>query len=319
MSEALPAVRRYAQRRLSPFQGTVQVVEVADGRALSYDGWVWQIQLRAQQPIARPAWGNVGAPQTSRPLFRYGSWTQDGEIRRLPLNPVLGDVSAYPALTALVAALTERPSLPFPRQDRFECWVVDREGRPVVLFASACEEATRELPPHPRWQASTPDEPAFRSAALAATAGTDDKPHAAWLVDTVSRFVGMPLSLQWFRREDDGSGSALDGKHLRPEWLARQLPASAFPPRLLRESWSDPLTAAVIQEYLTWQAPYLLMLAELSDTQRRLLEIQACRRPMLLMGVRRLLPSILDRELLDAALVRARLEAVTGVAEPTGR
>jgi hypothetical protein len=315
LSDTPLAVRTYAQRRLSPFMGTVQVVEVADGRALSYDGWLWHIQLRSQEPIANRVWGNIGPRQTSRPYFHYGSWTQDGDLRRLPLNPVLGDVSGYAALAALLEALNQHPPLPFPLHDRYECWVLDRAGEPVVLFASACDEAARNVPPHPRWQASQAGGPEFRSAALDAAGACVDKPHAAWLVDVVSRSVGTPLSLQWFRREDDGSGVGLDGKHLRPEWLTRQLPATAFPPLLLRESWEDPLTAAVVQEYLVWQAPYLLMLAELSDDQRRRLELQACHRPVQLMSARRLLPRILDRELIDTALVRARLESVAGAVD----
>ena len=305
--------RTYAQRRLSPFKGTVQVIEVADGRALSYDGWVWHIQLRAQDAIPEPVWGGIGARRASRPYFHYGSWALDGEIRRLPHNPVLGNVSDYPALAALLAALRERPPTPFPLRDRFECWVVDNEGLPMVLFASACDEGSRTLPAHPRWQACSSDDPPFHSAALATAACATDKPHAVWLIEQVTRRVGMPLSLLWMRREDDGSGVGLDGKHLRPEWLTRELPATAFPTLLLSEVWQDPLTAAVVQDYLAWQSPYLLMLPDLDEARRRALEIQACQWPLQLMQVRRLLPAVLDQTLIDATLVRARLEQADGM------
>ena len=314
----MPTFRTYAQRRLSPFKGTVQVIEVADGRALSYDGWLWHIQLRAEDMIPERVWGGIGPHQSSRPYFHYGSWALDGEIRRLPHNPVLGDVSAYPALAELLAALRERPRVPFPLQDRYECWVVDNEGLPVVLFASACDADTRLLPPHPRWQASSPEDPLFYSAALASTGHVLDKPHAAWLVEQLTRHVGMPLSLHWIRREDDGSGAGIDGKHLRPEWVTRQLPATAFPPLLLREDWQDPLIAAVVQDFIAWQAPYLLMLPDLAETQRRELEIQACRRPQQLMQVRRLLPVVLDKTLIDTTLVQARLEQAEGVSAVDG-
>ena len=85
----MPRFRTYAQRRSSPFKGTVQVIEVADGRALSYDGWLWHIQLRSADMFAERVWGGIGPRQSSRPFFHYGSWTLDGEIRHLPLNPVL--------------------------------------------------------------------------------------------------------------------------------------------------------------------------------------------------------------------------------------
>ncbi len=298
---------------LSPFKGTVQVIEVTDGRALSYDGWLWHIQLRSADMIPERVWGGIGPRQSSRPFFHYGSWALDGEIRRLPHNPVLGDVSKYPALAELLAALRERPQLPFNLQDRYECWVVDNEGLPVMLFASACDADTRTLPPHARWQASSPEDPLFYSAALAASGHELDKPHAAWLVEQLTRHVGTPLSLHWIHREDDGSGAGLDGKHLRSEWVTRRLPATAFPPLLLREVWQDPLIAAVVQDYIAWQAPYLLMLPDLTETQRRALEIQACRRPQPLMQVRRLLPVMLDKTLINATLVRARLELADGI------
>ena len=309
----MASYRTYAQRRLSPFKGAVQVIEVEDGRALSYDGWLWHIQLRAQSAIHEQVWGGIGPGQTSRPYFNYGSWASDGEIRRLPLNPVLGDVSDYPALANLLAALHERPQVPFLLCDRFECWVVDNEGLPVVLFASACDEGARTLPAHPRWQASSSDDPLFRSAALDVSGCASDKPHAAWLAEQVTRRVGTPLSLHWIYREDDGSGVGIDGKHLRPEWVKRHLPVSLFPPSLLSESWQDPLIGSVVQDYLAWLSPYLLMLNNLSDVHRRALEIQACRRPQQLMHVRRLLPVVLDQAMIDTALVRARLEQADGV------
>ncbi|MBU2478566.1 MAG: hypothetical protein KKA36_05705, partial [Gammaproteobacteria bacterium] len=65
-------LRSYAQRRLSPFMGTVQVLDVGDARALTYDGLVWQIQLRSQIAVTTPVWGGIGKGQTGRPFFRYG-------------------------------------------------------------------------------------------------------------------------------------------------------------------------------------------------------------------------------------------------------
>ncbi len=303
----MDGVRTYAQRRLSPFKGTVQVVEVDDGRALSYDGWLWNIQLRSQTPIQQMQWGDIGPRRASKPFFNYGSWMPPGDLRRLPLNPILGDVSEYPALAALRTALAARPSVPFPLQDRCECWLVDRAGMPVTLFASQCDETQRNLPQHPRWQATSTDDPDFVSATLQQDNSVHG-PHAAWLTDAVKRRTGLPLRLQWFRRESDGRGLALDGRNLLAEWEGRTLAADAFPALLMREVWRDAQTAAAVQDYLAWQAPYLLTLPNLAESRRRELEAFACRRPAVLMQQLRLLPHILDREAIDAALVRARLE-----------
>lgn len=304
----MAAFRAYAQRRLSPFQGVVQVLEVDDGRALSYDGWLWHIQLRALQAVTRAAWGNIGPGQTTRPFFHYGSWAPDGTLRRLPLNPMLGDVSAYPALQALLQLLPHAPAPPFPRADHYECWMVDADDRPVVLFASACNDAGRTLPPHPRWQAVGSDDAEFQSAALAASAVALRGPHAAWLVDAVVRRSGMPLSLHWFHREADGSGVGLEGRHLPAGTAARVVAAEEFPALPLCEDWPDLLAAAVMQDYLAWLAPYLLTLPDLPDERRATLEAAACHYPQRLLRVWRLLPRMLDRGRIEAALVRARLE-----------
>lgn len=300
--------RAYAQRRLSPFQGTVQVLEVDDGRALSYDGWLWHIQLRAQQAVTRMAWGNIGPGQTARPFFRYGSWAPDGTLRRLPINPMLGDVSAYPALQTLLQLLPGAPPPPFPLADRYECWLVDADDAPLVLFATACDDAARSLPQHPRWQAVGSDDAEFHSMALAEAAATLRGPHAAWLADAVVSRGGRALRLHWFRREADGSGAGLDGRHLPTGCAQRMAAAEEFPPLLLREDWPDPLAVAVVQDYLAWQAPYLLTLPDLSEARRAAVEAEACRHPQRLLRIWRLLPRVVDRERIDAALVRARLE-----------
>jgi hypothetical protein len=303
-------LRSYAQRRLSPFMGTVQVLDVGDARALTYDGLVWQIQLRAQIAVTTPVWGGIGKGQTGRPFFRYGSWTTDGELRRLPINPMLGDVSGYPALADVLAALSDKPSLPFPLCDRYECWVVDSEGLPVVLFASACDESARTVSQYPRWQASSTEDPLFQSAALEASGHAADKPHATWITEQLTQRVGTPLSLLWIHRGDDGTGVSIDGKHIRAAWTRQHFQAADFPPMMLTETWQDPLTTAVVQDYLAWQSPYLLMLASLDATQRRALEIQACRRPRQLLNVRRLFPMVMDQMLIDSTLVQARLEQI---------
>lgn len=300
--------RAYAQRRLSPFQGTVQVLEVDDGRALSYDGWSWHIQLRAQQAVTQMAWGNIGPGQTTRPFFHYASWSSDGALRRLPINPMLGDVSAYPALQALLQLLPTAPAPPFALADRYECWLVDADDAPLALFASACDDAARSLPQHPRWQTVGSDDAGFHSQALAESAAALRGPHAAWLVDAVVRCTGMPLRLHWFRREADGGGVGIDGRHIPSGCAQRTAPAGGFPPLLLREDWPDPLAAAVVRDYLAWLAPYLLTLPDLPEARRAALEVEACRHPQRLARVWRLLPRVLDRERVEAALVRARLE-----------
>ena len=42
-------VRSYSKRLLSPYSGTVQVVESGSVRAMTMDGELWEVQLRLPQ------------------------------------------------------------------------------------------------------------------------------------------------------------------------------------------------------------------------------------------------------------------------------
>ena len=119
--------RYYALRRLSPFLGTVQVVEVADGRAISGDGRRWQIEVLSQAPVRQPLWGDIGPASSERRFFTYGLWTHDDGIERVPVNPVLGDQSRHPALVPLLHALEHMPPAPFALEDRLELWLLDKK------------------------------------------------------------------------------------------------------------------------------------------------------------------------------------------------
>jgi len=53
----------YGVRRLNPFQGILQVVELGDARALSLDGVRWEIQVRCAQRLKHPD-AEARVPQT---------------------------------------------------------------------------------------------------------------------------------------------------------------------------------------------------------------------------------------------------------------
>ncbi len=97
----------FSLRRLSSFRGTIQVVELRDGRAFSLDGASWTIQLLSQSPIRETVWGNIGPAHSGRRYFTYARWTGVGRLARLPIAPSLGDQSRHPAVGPLLTALVE--------------------------------------------------------------------------------------------------------------------------------------------------------------------------------------------------------------------
>lgn len=300
-----PAVR-YALRRLSPFLGTAQVIEVTDARAVSYDGRVWQIQLLSPHAVAQAQWGNIGEAASARRLFVYGVWNREEGVRRVPVNPLLGDVSRHPALPAILAAVESVEALPFPLADRFELWLLDAGRRPLALLASAREERRLAMPRSLRWQAAPRTERGFATAALDGLGLRGPRAHLDWLEKQVADRAGDRLYATWFRRAPDGAGQPMvvSGAFV-PD--VEVLPASAFPQLPLREDWPEEPERAVVAAYIDWLAPTLLCLPNLSGARRAELERAAVKRPLVLYQYRHLLPVVADHEVIDPALVEARM------------
>jgi len=306
------SVSYFALRRLSPFHGTIQVVEAGEGRAFSLDGIRWTVQLLSQQALRQPVWGNIGPASAERRYFNFASWSSKGGMVRRPVNPSLGDQSSHPALGALLVALDTMPPIPFPLADTLELWLLHREdAMPLALLRSMKGHTPPPGVYSADWRAFPPEDRGFFSPGLLELAAGDSRhadpqQHAAQLTALVGQEAGRPRCLQWFRRDAQGGGIGLQGQRLRPELEGRFLPRTDFPELLLSEAWPED-GRILVQDYLDWQAPRLLTLPGLAHTTRRRLERAAVRRPMLLYHCRKLIPEVLEREVMEPALVQAVL------------
>jgi len=286
--------RYYALRRLNPYRGVVQVVDVGEASAHSYDGLTWHLRADDGYGWVRPS----------------GVWIE-GEGLKLGQAKDQADI---------LAALEARPALPFPLADQVELWLLNKEtGLPLALLGA--ERPSLHVPRkiEPDWHPFVLSYTGFRSATLTERdagnrfAGT---PHR----DTLSRIVNQAArphpAAQWFLRSAGGAGEGLEGLRLEPGWQGRSLPVEAFPELMVGETWNSRLERSVINDYHLWLAPLLLLLPRLTDTTRERLELAASTRPAWLLRVHRLLPKVLDSERLKAALVAARLEAALADGEP---
>lgn len=304
MSDAGAGARSYAVRRVNPFEGVLQVVEIHNARAYSTDGRTWQLQVLAQRP--NDTWRSFGDVTPIEQFFNCGIWDARDGLHRVPANPMLDIGAVSGAATELAETLARlQPSLPFELIDALECWATDYKGRPVALLAST-EDPSRLGDIRPgRWQATRLSDHRFVSPALLArkvpsTGDLGPRQHAERLERQV-RQLGQHRA--WFRRLADGSGEPVGpGRDQR-----ETLPAGCFPALGLKADWSDPLDAEVATDYLDWIAPRLLTLQRLDDTERARLEQVACRQAVALEAVFALIPRIIDRKALDAARVEARL------------
>jgi len=292
----------YGVRRLNPFQGMLQVVELGDARALSLDGVRWEIQVLCEQPDH--IWRNESRGTPLIRFFRFGAWSEETGLRRVPVSPVMDldkMLGASEGLTSVLAECLGR--LPFEPADRHELWLLDAAGLPFALVASTTQFPAGATVRSEPWAASARSDHGFQSPHLiergiGVREGHDPRHHASLLERLVRDTAGRPARSCWFLRNPDGSGSAAD---------QRQMGAERFPALLLREDWPDDIDRELVRDYLDWCAPYLLTLPDLSDAQRDRLEHAARRRAMQVDDLHRLYPKQLNPDLLKAIRVEARM------------
>lgn len=301
----------YGVRRLNPFQGMLQVVELGDARALSLDGLRWEIQILCAQPEHTWRSGNRGEPVMR--FFRFGAWSAESGLRRVPVSPIMDLDVMLRASAALSQVLPEcLVSLPFAPADRYELWLLDGAGEPFALLASTTQAPFGErVRPEP-WMATARSDHRFQSARLLERGvpvrdGHDPRHHAALLERLVRDTAGRPARMAWFHRDPEGGGQAAFRGEGQGEAAPSGLPANAFPPLLLREEWPEAADRELVGDYLEWSAPCLLTLPGLSDAQRDRFEHAARARPMDVDALYRLYPKVLNSGLFKTMRVEARM------------
>lgn len=280
----------YALRRVNPYRGVVQHVDVGEASASSHDGLTWHLRADDGYGWVRP----VG-------VWEEGAGLKAGQAK---------------GLEDILAALETRPALPFPCFDIHELWLLDREsGLPLALLATDRGMTQGNEKTEVEWYPFVLSYTGFRSSTLAdrdAVARNASDAHRDFLARIVNQAARPNPMTQWFKRGQDGAGQGEPGRRLPHEWRGREVMAGDFPELLVQEHWNNRLEQSVISDYHRWMAPLLLLWPRLSQETRHRLEIQACENPRWLARVHRLLPTRLDPERIQAALVAARMEASLG-------
>lgn len=297
-------IEYYSVRRLSPFQGTLQVVALPQARALSTNGITWKIELLTTQNVGQRMWGSMEPVKEGKRFFTYGLWSADNSIKRVPVNAILGDQSSHPALPEIIDCLCNLPDIPFQPMDHLERWLLEDETeRPLALLSSQIEgELPVEVTPY--WHAMPFPGENFQSGTLAEK---DKQPtgfrlsHKDILEKRVNTRAGKYHRAVWFRRNDTGGGESISGTE------QFNVDAADFPPLLLDEEWTDTEDEMLVRDYLEWQSPMLLTLWGLDRERRGQLEKMACKQAVRLSHFQHLLPELVDEKKINAALIEARI------------
>lgn len=305
----------YSQRLVNPFRGILSVVETEDADAVSSDGLHWALYIHGETETVRMNDGTLR--EVMLPDIKFGDWTQRDGLKRAPVRNV-ADLSRLDAIGShlLEAVKNSVTQLPFPLRDQDELWLLDTQARPLALLGVAVHEAEREIPQSLHWRPGEVAKASFRSNCALATQHRERS--AGQLVeDLVNAACGRVKRAQWFWRSSDGSGVGQDGINLDAKLVGRCLLAAEFPTLLLSLQWANPEQWALLQDFLNWQAPWLLQLQHLEPETRARLEQSAVQRVSEIAKCHRLYPEFIDPDRITAARVEAKLrDAVEQPAEP---
>ena len=302
MESGLTGVECYAQRLLNPYRGVVHVLRYQSAEAVTTDGIHWDIYVANDELLkGLPRHKKI---QTSD--IRYGNWSREKGLKRGPLYPS-EDFKRMEAQGALAfeALLKLHERLPFPLRDHLELWLLDPVGLPLVLLTSVPNESEMEQNPTLHWRAGHVAQEHFSSP-------VESGPHSAadMLTCYIAEQAGTPPVAQWFERQADGSGIGLTGHKLPVCYQGRDLAPEAFPPALISPGLGDDNQRRLVQDYMAWQAPCLLMLP-LERATRGDLEILARQQPFEVLKYNRLYPEVMNEAQINAARVEAALRRQT--------
>jgi hypothetical protein len=289
----------YAQRLLNPFRGVMHIIRYHSAEAVTTDGVEWDIYVANDALL--DGLGRAGKRAQISDI-RYGHWSAERGLKRGPLFPS-DDFKRLEDMGAVVYEhlLKMHREVPFAFLDQFELWLLDRDEQPLALLHSVRNDSETDTRPPLDWRAGIAAQEGFHSAAIGGLA----EPAATYLTRQVNSLASGVA--QWFRRSDDGAGLGLHTLRGGDRLRGRVLDADAFPPLFISTVAMDAAHTRLVQDYIAWQAPWLLLLPHLDAPTRRELEACACRQAELIEKHCRLYPEVIDRPAMAAARVEAAL------------
>lgn len=285
-------VQSYAVRRVNPFRGVMQIIEAEAGRALSCNGIVWEILVRARHDHTLDG---LSADHNKKTYYRFGMWSLDYGLMKRSNSPV--DDQDYFELASKCDTLVEYvrehlEKLPFELKDDLELWLFDHDQqRPLALLSTLKPGASL-----PSLEAKT------WSACLGAngTASQRRFPQADELEAQVSQRAGSRIQQYWIKRLPGGDGIL--------ETTGAAMPADQFPVLLLDEHWEHEAEQQRVRDYIQWISPSLLTLQQLDEATRVRLEKNLNVQAISIEHHWHLYPDIIDQKLLKAARVQNQIE-----------
>lgn len=260
-------IQCYSQRLLNPFRGAMNFITYESAEAVTTDGVKWDIYVSDSELLEGLEGKNILTSE-----IRYGSWSKAEGLKRGPLYPS-EDFKRLENLGATVYShlLKVHEQVPFPFWDRYELWLLDQARQPLALISSVVHEHEIDTDLPIDWRAGLACRKNFSPAVLDGylDANNDFLTAADYLTDYVNQCAGEKPAAQWFRRNIDNSGLGLAGINLADHYHGRRIAAENFPTLFIQTESHDLEHTQLIEEFLCWQAPWLLLLNKLDSGTRQ--------------------------------------------------
>jgi hypothetical protein len=299
-------IESYSQRLLNPFRGIVNTIRHQSAEAVSTDGVRWDVYVSNESLLH----GLERKRRVQISDIRYGHWTRQDGLVRGPIFPS-EDFRLMEEMGAVVYEhlISMHDSIPFTFDDTIELWLLNESGNTLALLDSVVDADDIELDKNIDWRAGQASYRTFHSEVY----DSDFKPEhptlcaGEYLTRYINECAGAQPSAQWFLRAKDGSGTGLDGVNINESMHGRILTADNFPNHMVNTREHDQSHTCLINDYIDWLAPWLLLLPDLNRTARQYFERQCRKRALEVDKQYIMYPEIIDESMIKSARVEAML------------
>lgn len=298
-------VNCYSQRILNPFRGVMNIISIGGADAVTIDGNNWTLYIH--DTFDCPTDDPKEFFEIDMPDIRFGDWDEKSGLKRSPLIASYHYNEIQAIGNALLDAVEKyADQCPYVFEDKYELWLLDdKTSEPLALLDSVCKETEIFTPENLTWEAGLRCKQEF----LKEFSLTDEQLTTTGdlLNQIINQRAGEYPSAQWFYRDRFDYGKGLHGINLDHNLTGRELSARLFPKMLVQQRWLNKSDETLIDAFINWLSPYLLVLDFLRDAQRETLEQSARQYALLVDKMYPLYPKVINQQVINTARVEAMM------------
>ena len=299
----------YSQRILNPFRGVMNIISIGGADAVTIDGTNWTLYIH--DTFDCPTDDPEEFFEIEMPDVRFGDWNRKTGLLRSPLIASYHYNEIQAIGHVLLDAVQEyADQCPYRFADKYELWLLEADtDEPLALLDSVCHKSKIHTHENLTWEAGLRCKQEF----LKEDVSPDDQHTTAGelLNQIINQRAGSQPSAQWFYRNQFNDGKGLTGINLNQKLIDRELSPRLFPKLLVQQQWQNKSNESLVNAFINWSSPYLLVLDFLRDAQREALELTAKNHALLVDKMFTLYPKIINQQAINAARVEAMMRRST--------